>query len=73
MNSNIFILSQNPDWLLLLCRAELTNQALVDKEETYYYLPLTSRVFLPPPLSSAVQFCMSRAVMLEWNLSQKFH
>jgi len=43
-----------------LCRATITNQALVGREESsYYYLPLTPRVSLPLPLPSAVQFRMS--------------
>jgi len=30
-----------------------------EKEHSYYYLSLTPRVSLPPPLQSAVQFCIS--------------
>jgi len=41
--------------LLLFCRATITNQALVDREGSSYYLSLTPRVSLPPSPQSAVQ------------------
>jgi len=38
----------------LLCRAIITNQALVDREKiSYYYPPLIPRVSLPPSLQSS--------------------
>jgi len=47
----------------VLCRVIITNQALVDREESsYYYLPLIPRVSLPPPPQSAVQVSMSMEV-----------
>jgi len=63
-----------PNWLLLLCRA------LVDREgSSYYYLPLTPRVSLPPPLQSAIQFCMSiydievRSIDVKYRISNSIH
>jgi len=51
---------EGKDTLGVRGRATITNQALVDREGSlYYYLPLTPRVSLPPPLQSAVQFSMS--------------
>jgi len=39
--------------LLLLCKATITNQILIDREgSSYYYLPLTPRVFTPTTLIS---------------------
>jgi len=46
--------------LLLLCRATITNQVLVDREGSkYYYLSFTPCVSLLPPLQSAVQVSMA--------------
>jgi len=44
-NMNFLFYLLKPNWLLLLCRATPTNQALVDREESsYYYLPLSPRI-----------------------------
>jgi len=43
--------------------ALITNQALVDREgSSYYFLPLTPRVSLPPPSQSAVPVSMSMII-----------
>jgi len=43
------VLSLSTDWLLSRCRLTVTHQVLINREgtfTTYYYLPLTLRVFL---------------------------
>jgi len=68
-STNFLLCLPKFDWLLLLCRVIITNQPLVDREESScYYLSLNPRVSLSPPPQSAVQVSMVSMVFVDIKL-----
>jgi len=67
-----FIICKKIRIFIIMIRAHIMNARLLlgKKTERYYnYLPLTPRVFLPPPPQSAVQVSMSMHYCASWYYS----